>query len=274
MITVAINTYNASSHLAKVLETVRAFDEILICDMESTDDTVEIARRYGARVVTFPKNGHTCAEPARNFAIQSAKHEWVFQLDADELVTPELRDYLYAFTANPGDVRGVSIPRRNFILNKFRSSFYPDYQLRFFMRDYVDWPPYVHSQPRVDGKVHFIPKNRKDLALIHIPPSIEGILNRTNAYTTAEVTKRKGKKVTLLNIMLEPFVRFIKGYFLKGGIRYGIAGFISSANDASYVYYRMAKLYEDSVRHEIAGGNFGELPEEVRQPRCEEIRKD
>ena len=57
-ISIVINTYNAASQLRETLESVRDFDEIVVCDMESTDDTVAIAREYGARVVTFPKNGH------------------------------------------------------------------------------------------------------------------------------------------------------------------------------------------------------------------------
>ena len=95
MISVVINTYNASQHLAKVLESVKDFDEVVVCDMESTDDTVAIAEQYGCKVVTFPKGNHTCCEPARTFAIQSASNPWVLVVDADEIVTPELRKALY-----------------------------------------------------------------------------------------------------------------------------------------------------------------------------------
>ena len=71
-ISAVINTRNAEEHLDRVLESLKDFDEIVVCDMESTDSTVEIARRHGARVITFPKGNHTCAEPARNTAIQAA----------------------------------------------------------------------------------------------------------------------------------------------------------------------------------------------------------
>ena len=61
-ISVVINTYNARQHLQKVLESVKGFDEVVVCDMESTDDTVAIAREYGCKVVTFPKRAcpHVC----------------------------------------------------------------------------------------------------------------------------------------------------------------------------------------------------------------------
>ena len=85
-ISVVINTYNASKYLAKVLETAKSFNEIVVCDMESTDNTVDIAKEYGAKVVTFPKENHKSAEPARTFAIQSASSDWVLVVDADELI--------------------------------------------------------------------------------------------------------------------------------------------------------------------------------------------
>ena len=71
-ISVVINTYNARRHLAQVLESVKDFDEIVVCDMESTDDTREIAEKYGCKIVIFPKAHHTCCEPARTFAESSS----------------------------------------------------------------------------------------------------------------------------------------------------------------------------------------------------------
>ena len=82
-ISVVINTYNASKYLAKVLETAKSFNEIVVCDMESTDNTVDIAKEYGAKVVTFPKENHKSAEPARTFAIQSAISSRIRETFAD-----------------------------------------------------------------------------------------------------------------------------------------------------------------------------------------------
>ena len=93
-ITVVINTYNAARHLATVLEAVKGFDEVLVCDMESTDNTFEIAKSYGCRVVIFPKGAHRIVEPARQFAIDQARCPWVLVVDADEIVPAALRNYL------------------------------------------------------------------------------------------------------------------------------------------------------------------------------------
>ena len=82
-ISVVINTCNAELHLAKVLESVKEFDEIVVCDMESSDSTADIARNYGCKVVIFPKGEHKICEPARDFAIHLSTNEWVFVVDAD-----------------------------------------------------------------------------------------------------------------------------------------------------------------------------------------------
>ena len=76
-ISVVINTYNASLHLAEVLETVKDFDEVVICDMESTDNTLDIARKYGCKIVIFPRGNYQICEPARQTAIDAASCKWV-----------------------------------------------------------------------------------------------------------------------------------------------------------------------------------------------------
>lgn len=217
-ISVVINTYNASEHLEKVLESVKGFDEVVVCDMESTDDTVKIARRYGARVLTFPKGEHRCCEPARNYAISSAASEWVLVVDDDELVPRKLRQYLYHYTTKKNPAAGLYIPRRNYIMDRFRKATYPDYQLRFMQRDAADWPPHIHSVPEIDGPVGKIPSNRHELALIHMPPTLNTMLAKLNAYTTAEndVDDEQKEKVTLLKLMWAPTWKFINAYFLKG----------------------------------------------------------
>ena len=147
-ISVVINTYNAEQHLSKVLEAVKDFDEIVVCDMESTDNTIKIAKDFGCRIVIFPKANHTCCEPARQFAIQSASYQWVLVVDADEIVTPELRSSLYREISRPDCPSGFFIPRKNMFMNMFVRDFHYDYQLRFVPRDATEWPPIIHSIPK------------------------------------------------------------------------------------------------------------------------------
>ncbi|MDE6577795.1 MAG: glycosyltransferase family 2 protein [Muribaculaceae bacterium] len=270
-ISVVINTYNSSRTLAKVLDAVKSFDEIVVCDMESTDNTVEIAKKAGARVVTFPKKHYTYADPARNYAIRQAHNDWVLVIDHDEIVTPELRQALYKFVNRPGEVKGIYIPRRNFILDRFRRSSYPDYQLRFFYRDNVNWPSEFNSEPEVNGEVSKLPSNRQELALIHLPASINHLIDRIKRYSAANLSTQGPKKVNLVHVAVLPFATFINTYFVKGAMRYGVAGFISAATDSIGTFYRHAKQYEHNVRHKLVGGADGELPHLLAEAKRESI---
>ena len=246
-ISVVINTYNASKHSARVLDAVKNFDEIVVCDMESTDDTIDIAREHGCKIVTFPKANHKSAEPARTFAIQSATSDWVLVVDADEVVSESLRSYLYDFIKDPGKIRGLYIPRKNYTMKVFLPSSYPDYQLRFFIKEGTTWPPYVHTFPKVQGALDYIPKSRKDCAFDHLDDSTRASINRLNNYTDNEVEKHAGQKVTLFKLFASPMIRFIKQYFIKGGIFYGIPGYIDAFRSAQYKFTVLCKLYEKQI---------------------------
>ena len=251
-ISVVINTYNASKFLARVLDTVKGFDEIVVCDMESTDDTVRIARDYGCKVVTFPKGDCVSAEPARTFAIQSASCKWVLVIDADELVTPELKDYLYELIARDDAPQGLWIPRKNYFMGRFMHCFYPDYLLRFFVREGTVWPPYVHTFPMVNGRKDKVPAKRKELAFVHLANDpLRLRIDKTNQYTESEVEKKKDKGYGLVALLWRPAFRFFKAYILKGGIRDGKAGFICACYEGLYQFVAVSKIIERRIRKEL-----------------------
>lgn len=242
MISVVINTYNASAHLAKVLDSLTKFDEVVVCDMYSTDNTIDIAKAYGCKIIFHEKIGFV--EPARNFAIQSASNNWVFVVDADEIVPDLLRDYLYNYVMDNPRGQGLFIPRCNYFMGRFMHAAYPDYILRFFDRRVTTWPCQIHVQPTIAGLVEYIPSKRKDLAFIHLQSqSVFDFFAKTNIYSTAELEKRKnGFKTT--SFLYAPFVRFFKAYFIKRGFLDGIPGLIYATIGAIYKFLTLAKLYE------------------------------
>lgn len=244
-ISVVINTYNAEKYLGKVLESVKGFDEIVVCDMESTDSTLKIAQSYGCKIVTFPKGNHHSAEPARNFAIQSANNDWILVVDADELIPPRLQTYLYDLIKNPDCPAGLFIPRKNFFMGRYMECYYPDYVLRFLKKEGSHWEGNVHTYPTVNGKVEYIPKNRTDLAIIHLAnDSYYSSISKMNEYTENERIKRRDK-YHFLQIFYAPFFRFFKTYILKGGFKAGKPGFIHAVFDAMYHFNALAKIEED-----------------------------
>lgn len=244
-ISVVINTFNAEKHLERVLDHVKDFDEIVICDMYSTDDTLKIAQEYGCTIVHHDKVGFV--EPARNFAIQSATHEWVLVIDADEIVPEALKRYLYEQITLPDCPEGIRIPMKNYFMGQFMRAAYPSYLLRFFKKDRVDWPPVVHAQPGIKGHIYTIPKHRKDLAFIHLAnDSVYANIQKTNTYTEKEKEKRKQKEYNYFSLFYEPFFRFFKFYIIKGGILDGKAGLLFASLNAIYKYTTIAKVWESA----------------------------
>lgn len=250
-ISVVINTYNAEALLDEVLEAAKGFDEILICDMESTDSTLDIARRHGCRVVTFPKGDHKSAEPARTFAIQSAMHPWVLVVDADEIITQELREYLYKRIEEPSCPAGFFIPRLNKFFGRYTHSIAFDHQLRFFKREGTVWPPHVHTFPKVDGKVERISPREKNVRLLHLADeTISDLLRKTNSYTDGELAKRPDRRYGVTALFWRPFWRFFRNYFLKLGFLDGKAGLVKAGMDALYQYVLVAKNIEKQQKED------------------------
>ena len=245
-ISVVINTYNAEKHLQAVIDAVKGFDEVLICDMESTDSTLEIARKNGCRIVTFPKGEIRIVEPARQYAIEKAQYPWVLVVDADEIVPSSLRDYLYSRIADADNCpEAIAIPRKNYFMGRMMHSSYPDYILRFLRKDKSYWPPVIHTSPQVQGRIERIPRNRIDLAFEHLAnDSVADIMRKNNTYSDYEMPRRRNKNYGLAAMLFRPLFRFFKAYILKKGFLDGVSGFIYAVLQATYQFTLVAKILE------------------------------
>lgn len=247
-ISVVINTYNAEQHLRKVLDSVKDFDEVVVCDMESTDHTVEIAERYGARVVTFPKGEHKSAEPARTFAIQSAQSPWVLVVDSDEIITPELRQYLYRRIEEPNCPAGLYIARHNKLFGRYSRDWSHDYQLRFFVREGTEWPPYVHTFPTVPGRTERIPTRYKMLHLAD--EDFRNWVRKMNEYTDNEVDKKAARGFGVMALFFRPLWAFIRSFLIHGGFRNGCRGLLQAVQWAIYQQILVSKIIEKRLREQ------------------------
>ena len=225
-ISVVINTYNAQQYLEEVLTSLTNFDEIVVCDMESTDMTVDIAKKYNCKIVIFPKGNISICEPARNYAIQSASYKWVLVVDADEVVTPELQKYLYEQISRKDCPEALRIPRRNKFLGHYTHSS-PDYQTRFFQKNKVDWPPIIHHPPIINGKTENIPQKLKKLYLLHLDDSsITSRFNKLNIYSDYEVSKRIHKRYGIFTLVCRPIWYFVRCVLIQGGWKEGKRGLL------------------------------------------------
>ncbi|MDR1114891.1 MAG: glycosyltransferase family 2 protein [Tannerella sp.] len=248
-ISVVIHTYNSEKFLNRVLLSVKNFDEIVICDMYSTDRTQEIAQKYNCRIIHHEKC--KVPEPARNFAIRSASNEWVLVVDSDEVIPEALQNYLYDRIKEKTDLQGLWLTRKNYTFGHFLHGEYPDHILRFFRKESAWWPPYVHTLPVVKGRVEYIPRHKKELAIIHLVNNpMHEKLQKINTYSDNEVLKRAGQNFPAWKMFTAPFFRFFKSYILKGGFRDGKAGIVIAGMDAFYKFVSIAKIWESRVRHE------------------------
>lgn len=248
-ISVVIHTLNSERFLERVLKSVQGFDEVLICDMHSDDNTLQIARQYGCSILMHERLRF--ADPARNTAIQAARHDWVLVVDSDELVKPALRDYLYSLIRSDNPPVAVRISVENYFMGRFMRGEYPNYVARFFRKDSVYWPPFVHRQPTFDHGVVTIPRRRRDMALIHLENrTMYQRIAKNNTYSDLEVERRGARPISILEMSLRSYHRFFKSFILKGGFRDGIRGYIYARLQGQYKFVALAKQHEASLKPE------------------------
>jgi glycosyltransferase involved in cell wall biosynthesis len=234
-------TRDAAHELAACIASAPFVAETVVVDSGSRDDTVEIARAAGAKVIDHPFAGFG---PQKNFAVAAAAHDWVLCLDADERVTPELADSIRScFTGKAPGPAAFEVARRNRFLGRWlgHGEGYPDWNPRLFDRRRAGWTDdAVHEHVVARGPVERL---RGDL-LHASAESIEGYIAKQNRYTTlqAEALHARGERAGLAQMAFSPLARFLRFYVLKGGFRDGAAGFAHVAIGAFASFLKYAKL--------------------------------
>ncbi len=241
-ITVIIPTYNEEKNIRAAIESVRWADEILVVDSFSTDATPDLARQMGARVL---QHEYVNSATQKNWAIPQATHPWVMILDADERVTPALREEILAFLENPGDVVGLRIFRANHFMGRpIRfSGWQDDSVLRVFLRDkgrYLDRE--VHADVVIEGPVRVL----KSKLYHNTFTSFDQYMRKFDRYTTwaAGDRAKTTRDVTVVHLFLRPCWRFFRQYVLRFGFLDGKPGLIVCMLAAFSVFLKYAKLWE------------------------------
>lgn len=212
-------------------------------DSYSSDGTVAIAQAAGARVLQRPFDGF---RSQKDYAVAQATHAWVLCLDADERVSPELRQAIEAAReAGFEGAAGFRFARLSDYFGKFlrHGNAYPDRVLRLFDRRRGGWrgTREIHEAASVDGLVRTLPGD-----LIHYPyRSLEQQLLKTQRYARmmAEHDFSRGKRATLAKLVLAPTWRFWRGFVLRGGFRDGWHGLVYAYVRANYVRQKTIMLW-------------------------------
>lgn len=229
-LSVALAVYNEETNLSDCLESVKDIaDEIVIVDGGSTDKTVDIAKSFNARII--PTKNLLNFHINKNKAIEAALGDWTLQLDADEVVTSELKEEIKKVISDNSNINGYWIPRRNFFLGRFlkKGGQYPDYTMRLYRKGKGRLPAKdVHEQAIVEGKTGYLKND-----LLHLrDKNFSNYMVRFNNYTSLfaiqiEQSKARLDFFSLINFtLIKPFFWFIKTYFRHRGYVDGFPGFI------------------------------------------------
>lgn len=239
-ISAIVITKNEEANIDDCLKSLSWVDEIILVDSESTDKTVETAKKYTSKIFINKWEGF---KKQKEFALSKTSFEWVLSIDADERVSPLLKEEIVNLTAN--NVDGYYLWRQNYLFDKHIKScgWNNDYQLRLFRKSKAKLTDrLVHEGFIVEGKTRKL-KHR----LIHYTfRSVEKTMNKINHYSTlkAEELLRKNKKTSGIGIVIHGLTGFFRFYFLLGGIKDGVHGLIVSLLHVVTTLLSYMKLWE------------------------------
>jgi glycosyltransferase involved in cell wall biosynthesis len=243
-ISAVIITKNEERRLRAALDSVSFCAETLVVDAGSIDRTCAIATEAGARVVVnTPWPGFS---EQRNFAVAQAKHDWILAIDADERVTPALRDEIEALRARGFDADAYRMPRVSFYLGRWirHTDWYPDFQMRLFDRRRARWTGAIHESLKVDGRT-----GRLHAEIEHHPYlDVSDHLRRMDSYTTiwADNAFAHGRRAYTGEGAAAAAWALFRNLLLRGGLLLGRVGLTISVMNSFYVFMKYAKLAERS----------------------------
>lgn len=238
-ISATIITFNEERNVARVIESLRCCDEILVLDSGSNDRTVEIATKLGARVVEASWHGYAAQ---KNIAVELASHDWILALDADESLSEALEAEIWHIKKSGPKHDGYTMPRLAQYMGRWilHSGWYPDRKIRLFDRRKAKWVgQYVHESVSVKGSVGHLKSN-----LLHFTcDSLSEHLRSMDGYTTlaAQEIASRETEIRFSRLLFDPMWTFFRSYVLKGGYLDGVEGLSIAYMAALYNYVKYAK---------------------------------
>lgn len=244
-ISAVIITFNEEKNIGATVESVAWADEILVVDSESTDSTREIAAKAGAKVLVRSWQGFSAQ---KQFAVDQAQNDWIFSLDADERVSPELQAEILEVKAASKTADGYRIPRLSFYMNRpiRHGGWYPDWQLRLFDRRRGRWKGVlIHESVEMDAGSE-VAKLTGDI--LHYSVENAAHHNRMIGERYAPLAARqmfeKGRRTSPVAMIFAGWIAFVRTYFIKLGFLDGFPGFCIAYFAAHHAFMKHLILWE------------------------------
>ena len=255
-VSVVLVTLNEARNIERCLESVRWADEIIVVDSFSTDRTVELARRYTGHVYQHEYPG-TSKQVERG--IGYATGEWIFVIDADEEVSPELAAEVKDVLSDSRGYAGFEFIRKPEAFGRWieHGGWFPDYQFRFFRKDsYYPEHQEIHGGFNTRGKRGRL----KGHLFHHTYETIFAYVEKMNEYTSLHVSNRlksnPGEQVGWHDLLLSPLSHFLRMFISRKGYKDGFHGFVLAVLDANYAMLMYAKLWEYRMRQAEGKGTL------------------
>ena len=234
-----IITFNEERNIARVIESLRCCDEILVLDSGSNDRTVEIATKLGAKVVEASWHGYSAQ---KNIAAELAAHDWILSLDADESLSEALEAEIWHIKKAGPEHDGYTVPRLAQYLGRWilHSGWYPDRKVRLFNRQNARWTgAIVHESVIVEGRVGHLKSN-----ILHFTcDSLSEHLRSMDNYTTlaAQEMAAREKPISLGRLLFNPPWTFFHTYVVQRGFLDGVEGLAIAYMAALYNFVKYFK---------------------------------
>lgn len=242
-LTALIPAGNEIHNIEEVISSVDFADEILVVDSLSSDGTYEKAVELADKVI---QREYHYSSSQKNWAIPQAKHEWILLVDADERVTPELKEEILSILKNPptDDTVAYWIGRKNHFMGKpvNHSGWKNDKVIRLFKRDFCKYEDKkVHAEIIAKGKVGKLNHKFYHNTYITIDKHLEK-MNRYGWWQASDYDKKVGK-LTPYHFVIKPMWSFFKHYIIQGGFRDGVVGLTISYIQSYTVFMRFVKVW-------------------------------
>lgn len=240
-ISVTVLTKNSQKYLKAVLEALKSFNEVVLYDNGSTDQTLSIAKNFpNVTIIKAPFEGFG---PTHNKASAVARNDWVLSIDSDEIASPEMVQEIDAISLDKEAV--YSFPRKNYYNGKFIKwcGWYPDRQIRLYNKTATRFSDAQVHEAIISDHMRC---EKLQGAMIHYSyANVSDFLTKMQSYSDLFAQQNKGKKTSsVYKAISHGFFAFFKSYIIKKGFLGGYEGYLISVYNGQTAFYKYLKLLE------------------------------